>query len=470
MLDSKGTGPTETEPQPPDLSLDTPPAFDPVAGGPVSLGLETDADLVELVVVDASGAVVLEAQGPTSWDGKIDGAWATPGLYRVEVTATDSESGLSSEASADLGLVRVGVISAWADDEARVPLYWMQAKSLQDTSLAFSEVAGLEDEGGVATTLPAVGEDLTAPSGAEPLAWAWDARPTLTLIPGEETVLGSTGLDAVEVGLSVEGWTVLSGLPVSPGTPIVLQKDEGLASGPQVVEGELALQWTVEGETFSTQALPWRAYALLGPATFDETGVLYNPWVAAVDPALRGIAGVAADRDAVLDALVEWIFRDAGLSYDTVSGASAYVSWSGGWEDEEFNFTAFLRRAFGDVVNCTDCAHILLTYANMLGAELNYTIILQDFQLNYILAIGGEEFTHCPFGSWGCGFSYHAVTTTDSGVTIWDATLALDGDDDPSNEPCTELLVQSVDGEEYLDRLVMSGRARYEYEAKGTLR
>ena len=61
---------------------------------------------------------------------------------------------------------------------------------------------------------------------------------------------------------------------------------------------------------------------------------------------------------------------------------------------------------------------------------------------------------HCPFGKpWGCGFSYHAVTTLDDAATIWDATLALDGDKDPTSAPSTELMVHGIPGADYLYRL-----------------
>ena len=72
-------------------------------------------------------------------------------------------------------------------------------------------------------------------------------------------------------------------------------------------------------------------------------------------------------------------------------------------------------------------------------------------------------------GSGGCGFSYHAVTTPDDADTIYDATLALDGDGDPSGYPAEELLVQAISGDEYLDLLVESGNPRYRYTQKETI-
>jgi hypothetical protein len=96
-------------------------------------------------------------------------------------------------------------------------------------------------------------------------------------------------------------------------------------------------------------------------------------------------------------------------------------------------------------------------------------IIDPSFDLNYILAIGGSEFTSCPFGPWGCGFSYHAVTTTPDSGAIWDATLALDGDGNPGSAPHTEKMVHHVPAEEYLDELVRSGQPSYHSAAQETL-
>ena len=81
------------------------------------------------------------------------------------------------------------------------------------------------------------------------------------------------------------------------------------------------------------------------------------------------------------------------------------------------------KRSRGKVVNCSDCASILSTYTNMIGAKLHYAIIGWNFKLNPILGIGAMMFGS-PFDSGRLGFSYHAVTTPDATMTIDDATLA----------------------------------------------
>jgi hypothetical protein len=292
-----------------------------------------------------------------------------------------------------------------------------------------------------------------------PAAFPWDARPTLTLVFG-----GDTG--GADVTARIDGWTLTSG-DLASGT-LTFTDDTPLATGPGVVEPTLTLTWlTTDGTVLGTQAIPLRMYALLDVPSFENHGLPYEPWVAVIDPALRAIQGVEPDSEAVISALVDFIYTDQSLAYDTTYGASAYTQYEGsGFDNASFDLTGFLARRNGSIVNCTDCASILEAFSEMLGASLSYTIITPQFDLNYIKAIGGDSYSHCPFTSGRCGFNYHAVTTPDDGHTIFDATLALDGDDDPSTTPSTELLVQAIDGREYLDRLVMSGSPGYYYTQK----
>ncbi len=100
----------------------------------------------------------------------------------------------------------------------------------------------------------------------------------------------------------------------------------------------------------------------------------------------------------------------------------------------------------------------------MVGARLRYAIVdppkdMPGFHLNPIFGIGGGKDCGSPFESGSEFFSFHAVTTTAfttsdvTGARINDATLALDGDDDPTKQPCTKKLVQNVASTEYLWRL-----------------
>jgi hypothetical protein len=471
-------GGKDSAPAAPDVSLTAAPAFDPFGGVGLTWlveGEDAEPDASGRIV-DATGAVVRkQVARETGWDGLNDAGTVAPtGSYTLVV----EQAGLELEAP--FAVVRAGLVAAWGEDDAgvtatRVPLYWTGRRHSQDVSDAFASVASMDSTSGP-VPLPQVAEslELAGDDEADPLAYTFDSRPILTVQLGEESALGEPNLAAAQLEARLAGWTRLDEGPLVEGGTLTFQRDSALGSTLGVTEEDLAIEVSAvddAGTTWPVQSLhvPFRAYRLLADPTWGLDGDRYQPWVSAVDPALRALEGVAPERNVVLDGLVRWIFEDAGLEYDTTYGASAYTVYAGNnWERANFDMTGFLSRKYGVVVNCTDCAGIVVGFGNMLGADVDYAIIGWNFDLNYILAIGGDTFTHCPFGRGGCGFSYHAVSTSPDNDLIWDATLALDGDDDPGSTPNTARLVQSVPEDEYLDRLAATP-ADYAYQAKGTI-
>ncbi len=490
--DTEGGMDTEPPDPPvaPELSVVAPPAWDALLTG--ALAFEVGADqggAYALELYDEGGARIWTAAGELAAGEVAEARWedaavANTGLLSWRVAFEAAETGLTDEQAGEIAAVRCGFTAAWTEQDEgetalQIPLYWHLSMTLQDPARALVTLAGLEDDEGAPLDFPPPTDELSihynTDEMVEPSGWTWDSRPMLSLLVGEGSQLGGLGLEGAEISLEVEGWTVLSEGPLAPGEHVLIQRDAPLSDFLGVVEETLELRFVAadpaggEGWALGSQALPLRMYALYGEPSFEREGPVYCPWVAAIDPALRAIDGVEPDPEAVLDALVEWIFNDLGLTYDTRYGASSYASYRGGWDTGHFNMTDFLTLRFGEVVNCSDCAGILTSYANMLGARLAYLTILRNFSLNEILAIGQEEYTSCPFGPSSCGFSYHAVTTTGGAEWIWDATLALDGDEDPGSEPWEVMMVEKVAGEEYLERLVRSGDATYDYETIGTL-
>ena len=455
----------------PVVSVTAAPAFDPFAGGVWSFTVAESESPCH--VIDSTGATV-RSSVTTGWDGKDDvGQWVATGNYRLVVG--------EDEATTEVAVVRPGLVAAFGEDDAgatstRVPLYWHGSRQLQDAAAAFAQVEAIDDASGVRTSLPAVTEELAVPEAgkAEPLAYRFDSRPILSVQFGATSVLGAANLAGTELHVVADGWTVLDDAALTDGATITLQRDEALGTTVGLSDEIVPISvvatdadgavWTVSEMSFSARFL-----RVLDSPTFEATGAMYAPWVAAMVPALTGIEGTPANHDAVLDALVKWIYEDAGLEYDTRYGASAYTNYRrGDWEAAQFDMASFLDRRFGTVVNCTDCAGIIVAYGNMVGALADYAIIGWNFDLDYIKAIGGDTYTRCPFGTNGCGFNYHAVTVSTSGESVWDATLALDGDDDSEHTPNQELLVQTIEAAEYLERLA-STPADYVYQAQGTI-
>jgi hypothetical protein len=471
------------------LALSAPPAFDPIARGGVSIGVTADAEAdatVELVVLDTSGAEIWTEQRPAGnaeihWDGrKEDGQRAPAGPYSLEARLVLDGGDVIAEAGQPLAIVRAGFVEAYAEDDgiisAREPLYFHRSASLQDVGEPFAAIASIDGPGETAAPFPPVSSDLGNRASSEPIAFAYDSRPILTLVPGNSEVLGGNGLENADVSLVLEGWTVLSGNPIRVGTPLVLMKDEPLADTVGVIETTLALELHTTGEDgtdwlLSTQPLPVRVYSLLGENGFTiGTDAKYHAWPAVVDPALRALDGIEPDHGEVVGALVEWIYYESGLEYDSIVGDQHYSTYrEDTWTNLHFYLSSYLERSNGNFVNCSDLAAILSTHANMLGAPLNYITAQRNFRTNNIQAIGKDSFTTCPFGpTYFCGFSYHAVTTHDGGDTIWDATLALDGDDAPNQLPSTPMAVDAVAGDEYLDRLSPDS-PWYQFETQATI-
>lgn len=452
-------------------------AFDPLLG-PLDVEVRA-APSVDLTfeIRDAAGIVVTEAgttdpdgRWSTRWEARDGAGWEAAGVYTLSATVPGAEG------EAPVGLVRAGFVAARLEDDAgvsatREPLYWPVARELRDAADPVATLAGIDD-GRAPLDFPAVAEGPMAvrPDGNEPAAFVYDSRPLLSLDVATVSALGGTGLDTVDVAVSAEGWTVLSGVPLRPGTPVLLQRDAPLGDTIGISELDLALVFSAGDARLGSQRLPLRLYRVLGRSQFASAADKYRPWAPMVEASLAALEGTTAEVYPVLDALVDFVYFDLDLSYDTQSGAAAYSVYTGdGLSGPHLFLTDFLTRRNGSVINCSDAGNILGAYANMIGAPLDHLILDPGFQLNFIQAIGATEHTSCPFGPGGCSFNYHAVTTTPGSELIWDATLALDGDGDPGETPNTDLLVQEIPADEYLDRLVRSGFPQYNSQIRGTL-
>jgi hypothetical protein len=205
--------------------------------------------------------------------------------------------------------------------------------------------------------------------------------------------------------------------------------------------------------TFPT---PLRLYGIVAQPVFDYTAVPHRAWIDVVDRVAQWVAGTESQTDPVANRIVEGIFNEMGLRYDNERGASHYTDYPGGsWSGASFELSRFAERADGSIINCSDAASILSSYANMVGIDLRYHILTHvtdaGFALNWINGIG-RGFAASPFTSGRASFRYHAVTGPID-TRIFDATLALDGDGDPSSAPNTLLMVEGLSQMDYLNGL-----------------
>ncbi|HEV7397338.1 MAG TPA: hypothetical protein VGN86_12575 [Pyrinomonadaceae bacterium] len=109
-------------------------------------------------------------------------------------------------------------------------------------------------------------------------------------------------------------------------------------------------------------------------------------------------------------------------------------------------------------VNCTDCAILVSTFANILGCDLYQSQMGTNFTTNLIREIGVSK-------EHKTDFKYHEVAWEDpckGNANLFDAFLQVDGDTEPSSPPFDPLLPVSIPfalpkGNDYHYRLVKKG-------------
>jgi hypothetical protein len=179
-------------------------------------------------------------------------------------------------------------------------------------------------------------------------------------------------------------------------------------------------------------SLPW-----LQPPTAPASSSQL-PWVEALDHACLWAAGKLNPLEAAT-AITQAVYGSLGLTYDVSHGASKYTQAVGptSW----FlctSFLAFLNRqpeGKGNVVNCTDCATIVSSFANLLGCQLSAAVMASPggFLCNKIIAIGATTAWDYPFPPAN-RFAYHEVAWTGTfgyDDPIFDACLQADHSDNP---------------------------------------
>ncbi len=426
------------------------------------------------------------------------------GGYTITATAgcpAGASESKPGEAKAPLYLARLGMtqLDVRAGDGARVDLlYHAVDKQVGNVFPIGSAVASrmaigageadLDDANGALRTFPKPWADLDSPPVDDngvvvedgvtfPVSLRVGTKPDLVFSPAKTAQGSNTGQRLRPTGLGdaaappvrvvVEGTPAAESSIVKAGEPVTVRM--AASPVPSVARVEQAFRWHFEAKAAdgkwsevpgSDQEVTVRLYGVLGNT--QGTAAPELPWVAVVDDATAAVKGTANDAAGTRAALVRHIYEEMGLSYDRAQGASHYTAYAGSYSNASFRLARFLKRSSGSIVNCSDCASILSTYSNMVGAELKYTIILSGFNLNPILGIGATTFGS-PFNSGRLSFSYHAVTSDDAAATIYDATLAVDGDTTPAEAPYMKKLVQGMSGTEYLQRLSGDPRAKYTY-------
>lgn len=444
-------------------------------------------------MIDVSLAGAIEGRTCTVlWDGRGPSGVRVPaGPVDVEGQLTDARGTVLARAADRLEVVRVGIdrIELSGEPGARQPLLYRATGGRRDgwTELSTTQVAfamapddgevgasALDRADGTPRPIPAPWDDLTSPplEGAVlendvynlPTAWVVGSRIDYVVrltsdIPGVEGG-GSPRMMQVRVAppafLSAVGDTTfrdgavvrMSGAPVVAVDRYDLVHDFGFEA--RRPGGE----WQPMPGAFRVTL---RMYGLVAAPVFARETIPYRPWVDVVDTVTRWVAGRSSEPAGVGAAIVRGIYESSGLRYDRRSGAAHYtLSIGPGQRDGSVQLQAFQERRYGNVVNCSDTAGIVATYANMVGLDFRYRILTPrsggGFRLHYLQGIGSPTFTYAPFDSGRNSFSYHAIVNSRD-VKTWDATLAVDGDGMPSAPPFVQLLVTGLEPMRYLEAL-----------------
>ena len=185
---------------------------------------------------------------------------------------------------------------------------------------------------------------------------------------------------------------------------------------------------------------------------WEQTGFPANnqlPWTDVLDFSCEWAAGKTTPDDAAT-AITEKVNGLLNLIYDKDGGRSKYT------EILSMNLSNFLCTDFieylkygtgkGNIVNCTDCATIVTSFANVLGCNLIEAIMHGGinprtgrpipFKCNKIISIGFTNWDY-PFPPDN-QFAYHEIAWKDAtGVDnfIFDACLKINSGNDPWSDP-----------------------------------
>jgi len=330
------------------------------------------------------------------------------------------------------------------------------------------ELVDLDTDDGLARPLPAPWTDLdsppqdtTDPAGVEDDTLNLPACYTRASVPRIRVTLGTGAVSnsshsPIGVGYPID---MPIRILVAGATPATAGANESITPGSSVeFVADTALPDEINKHTLSwiftfeyRDGTTWvpvpgsittdhTVYTIYGPPTLSASTMPtppYLPWVRLVDMVCSWVGGPATASD-MCGTVIDRVNTFFGLQYDIISGACHYAS--GNVDAHIMEMSDFLEdydAGTFTTVNCSDCACISTTFANMVGVDHQYEILgmTDRIPLNYQIPIG--RWWMVPFSG---SFRYHAVSTFDLGTTISDATCTLDDDTDPSSPPHTPIL------------------------------
>lgn len=476
------------------LTLDTL-AFDPHLDGAPTVGFTVTVDpfvdsacTPSLRVENGLGQVAtltVDKNGNAAWQGLADDGLAFDvGRFTAVAVGTCDDGGVGS-ATIDGWIVRLGLASidfVDSGDDAQVPLAFHKldvvTREVSEIDVAtpeyrlapFDAASDLDEDDGTPRVPPAIWTNPDMPPwGAEaaadyaynvPAAYVATGLPRLAVVPGTTTLSTRTGgvypaipADAPPLRLAGTGLTPVADGAFLPG----VQFDGDFLQG---VLGRLdqTIEWTWEvydGEAWvpvpGSLTTSHRIYQTAGTSQWRDGSALGfappTPWIGVLEDLEPALAGQAPDTVVVLDAIRDWLHWNDYLIYNPNDGAySSYVGPYIYWEYTWSLLSDWLDRDNGVELYCHSVSCLFSVLAGAEGVYAPQQVLGVGFYTNLTRAAGSEDWINWSFNS-------HSVVSPDDGATIWDASIDLDGDEDPLNEPATVLEPKGLSYEEYTTRL-----------------
>lgn len=198
-----------------------------------------------------------------------------------------------------------------------------------------------------------------------------------------------------------------------------------------------SIEWTTIS---TTQHRVYVGLGALGSPWSQEADAENNPWIDALEIACLWAKGETSE-DGIASAITRGLATCGIFQYDTQNGDTFYTNMFGDVQLMEFIDRVNGGEGYGRKVNCTDCAAIVSTLANLLGCQLRQAQMgaAYKFPVREIISIGFEEWAR-PFDGY---FSYHEVAWNGeigADAHIYDACIYLDGSESPGISPPERLL------------------------------
>lgn len=417
--------------------------------------------------------------GEVAWDGRDAGGIPFDvGAIALVATARCGEARASTEG--DAWVIRLGVAAVDFDEGSdplgHVPLAFHKidvrtpgVQIIDDLTPEYAVAAGPSDldleDGAPRASIPPWSDADAPPWGADepstvdvnvPAAAVAGGTVHLRITPGTVAINPRTRTPATAIpegvprlrlrlGDSVTDWT--SAIALSLRLP-----DDGLG------EFEIPLTWSWEVEAgddwvplAGSITTTHRLYRTAGPSALRDGADIGAappvPWVATLDELAPVVQGLPADPAAVLDAVRDHLHENPWVIYDPsdtdYSGYhGAYIYWDYTWSE----LTEWLDRDSGVRLYCHSMSCLLSVLAGSQGVSAPQQVLGVGFYTNLTRAAGTEDWQHWSFNS-------HSVVSPDDGATIWDASIDLDGDEDPYSMPVEPVAPKGMPGDEYLWRL-----------------